>query len=248
MRHFVCTCIAFVAIYGTSGRAQEQSFGGWGFEAEVYFWGAHLGGKSTAGDNIRLSFDDILDDLEFGLMGLFIARKEKWALFADGIYLNLGDTEKAEASLGPFTFPFRARAELKGFISTFGAGYRFFDNQTTSLDLTGGVRYVWLDAKTKLKTDFLPTLSESESWNNYDAVVGVRGATQLSDKWYLSYYGDVGTGNSDLTWQAAVAANYRMKNVTLSVGYRHIYWDFDDFGPFDTLTLSGAFAGVVIPF
>ena len=92
------------------------------------------------------------------------------------------------------------------------------------------------------------SVSESESGSNWDAVVGLRGETDLSDRWYLTYYGDVGAGDSDLTWQAAAAVNYRLEKVALSLGYRYIEWDFDDFGPFNDLDLSGAFAGVIVPF
>ena len=71
----------------------------------------------------------------------------------------------------------------------------------------------------------------------------MRGKADINDKWYLSYYADVGTGDSDLTVQALAAVNYRLETVHLTAGYRYLEWDFDDFGPFDDLDLSGAFAG-----
>ena len=59
------------------------------------------------------------------------------------------------------------------------------------------------------------SVSESESGSNWDAVVGLRGKTDMNDKWYLTYYGDVGASDSDLTRQVAAAVNYRLEKVAL---------------------------------
>ena len=39
----------------------------------------------------------------------------------------------------------------------------------------------------------------------------------------------------------------KMEKVNLVLGYRYMDWDFDNYGPFDDLNLSGPFAGVKIP-
>ena len=53
----------------------------------------------------------------------------------------------------------------------------------------------------------------SESGHVWDGVVGLRGATDLNERWYITYYADVGTGDSDLTWQGLAAVNYRFSKV-----------------------------------
>ncbi len=60
--------------------------------------------------------------------------------------------------------------------------------------------------------------------------------------------GDVGTGDSDLTWQALAAVNYRFEKVGVVVGYRYLDYDFDDSDVFDDLNLSGPFVGVKFRF
>ena len=54
--------------------------------------------------------------------------------------------------------------------------------------------------------------------------------------------------NSDFTWQAALAANYRMKSADLVIGYRYMDFDLDNFGPIDDLNLGGPFLVVKFSF
>ena len=36
--------------------------------------------------------------------------------------------------------------------------------------------------------------------HHWDGVVGLMGVKTINDKWYFDYYGDVGAGDSKLTW------------------------------------------------
>jgi hypothetical protein len=240
-----------LALIGSSVSAQDNASDNWKWGAEIYFWGASLGGSTTTGSDIDIGIDKIIEDLKFGLMGTVAARKGDWTVFADMIYLDLGESGSTTANIGQISVPISASIDLKGFIATSGAGYRVYEQSRTSLDITGGVRYLWLDSDIKVSVPSIPQvpdIKDNESGSNWDAVVGFRGKTYLNDKWYLDYYGDIGAGDSDLTWQALAAINYSMKRVDLTLGYRYLKWDFDDFGPFNDLDLSGAFAGVKIPF
>lgn len=253
VRRFAFLPAITLALSGTNAVAGDGASEGWKWAAEAYFWGASLGGSTTSGGDVDVGIDKIIDDLQVGAMGLVIARKDKLSFFADMIYLDVEEKDTTTADIGPISVAAAADIELKGFIATTGVGYRFYEASGTSLDVTGGIRYLWLDGEIDVDINvpvppITRSVSESESGSNWDAVVGLRGQTDLSDEWYLTYYGDVGAGDSDLTWQAAAAVNYRLEKVTLSLGYRYLEWDFDDFGPFNDLDLSGAFAGVIIPF
>ena len=85
-----------------------------------------------------------------------------------------------------------------------------------------------MDTDIKLTLDPLGSVKESESASNWDGVVGIRGKTELSDRWYLTYYADVGAGESDLTWQAIAGINYRFEALDVVLGYQHLKWEFDD--------------------
>lgn len=88
----------------------------------------------------------------------------------------------------------------------------------------------------------------SESDTSWDAVVGVRGDVVLADRWSLTYYADIGAGQSDLTWQVLAAVNYQINNFDIVLGYRYLDWEFDDFGSFDNLNISGPFLGAKVKF
>lgn len=83
----------------------------------------------------------------------------------------------------------------------------------------------------------------ADSGSNWDFIVGARGKTDLNDKWYIHYYADIGTGDSDMTWQAVGGINYRFSKVDLTLGYAHMDWDFDEKSPTRDITLSGPYLG-----
>lgn len=83
----------------------------------------------------------------------------------------------------------------------------------------------------------------------WDGFIGLAGKTRLNDKWSLTYYGDVGGGGSDMTWQAHASVDYSVtKTIDLTAGYRHMDWQFDDFGPLDELYVTGPYVGAKFRF
>jgi hypothetical protein len=80
--------VLFILVFTLSGTvlAQEaEKDSGWQFGAEIYLWGASVGGTSGSGSDIDVDFDDLFKDLEIGFMGAFGAQKGKWMLLADVI-------------------------------------------------------------------------------------------------------------------------------------------------------------------
>lgn len=231
----------------------ETSSDNWNFSGQVYIWGAGIDATTAAGDDLSLSFSDIIDNLDMTFMGSIAAQKDKVTLFADLIYMDLSDSTNSTVKIfdSPLLPGFKARVKigLESYISTFGAAYRVFENDTTDLNVLAGARYLWLEAKLDIDTS-LPTPKHriSESGHNWDGVVGMRGKTDLSDKWYLTYYGDVGAGDSDLTWQAAAGLNYRFDKVDAAFGYRYLDWEFDNTAALSDLTIDGPYAGVRFAF
>ena len=220
---------------------------GWEFGAQAYVWGASIGGTSAAGDDIDISFSDIIDNLDFALMDILAAGKDKWSLFADMIYLNVEDDQNSTAKIVGIPVKTDVNVQLEGFVSTLGGAYRFMETSATSLNVLAGARYLWLEVDLEARLGNR-TRDFSDSGHVWDGIVGLRGKTNLNDKWYLHYYADVGTGDSDLTWQALAGINYRFKRVDAVLGYRYLDWDFDDNEVLDDLNLSGPFAGVKFRF
>ena len=187
------------------------------------------------------------------LMGLLEARKDKWTLLADVIYLNVSGDQTSTANL--INRPVTAKLDvgLKGWIVTAAGSYAIKETDSSRLDLLAGGRYLYMDADLDFRVSavgpFGPWREKvSESGHVLDGIVGLRGRTSLSDKWYLTYHADIGAGDSDLTWQALVGLNYRFSKVDAAFGYRYLKWEFDDNDTFDDLDLSGPYAGARFSF
>ncbi len=237
-----------------AGAADSATHDNWQYGAEVYLWGASIGGSSASGSDLDIDFDTLWDDLEMAFMGAFAARKGKWSLLADVIYLDVDASSNNAVTVpsGPGgAIKVSSDVELKGWIVTPAAGYSVVETDKARLDIVAGARYLWLDADVKLDiaTASLSTGNRiSDSGSVWDAIVGVKGEFNLAPKWYLSYLLDVGTGDTDLTWQALAGVGYRFKKVGAILAYRYMDWDFDDNKVFDDLNLSGPFAGVKFRF
>src|SRR6187455_3532424 len=78
-------------------RAQAADSNKWKFELTPYLWGAGMSGTVSVNDRpsdglvVEQSFSDILNVLQFALMGSFEARKGRWGAFTDGVYFKVDD-------------------------------------------------------------------------------------------------------------------------------------------------------------
>jgi hypothetical protein len=107
-----------------------------------------------------------------------------------------------------------------------GGSYRFANAE--SLELIGGARYSKLEIDLNLSN---PNGSRSitavdESW--WDGFVGLRYTGQISDKFSVKLRGDIGTGDSDLVWNAIATANYSFNDLfSVLLGYRWLDYDYE---------------------
>lgn len=214
----------------------------WNYEATVYGWLSAIGGETSAGDSIDISFSDILEDLQMTFMGGILAQKGKFSLFSDLIYLSMGSTEKTTANVIGMPVKVKADINIKNWINTSGVAYALVDNGKTTLAGLAGVRYLKLKADIDFEVGPLGR-SVSENKDFFDGIVGIRGKTDLSDDWYMTYYADIGTGQSDLTYQLFAGLNYRFKKWDAVVGYRYMGWDLGNSGLIKDLTVSGPLIG-----
>jgi hypothetical protein len=63
-----------------------------------------------------------------------------------------------------------------------------------------------------------------------------------SSNWFIPYYADVGTGDSNLTWQAMLGLGYRFDWGHVTLAYRALGYDFNKDNT--DLTLYGPGLGV----
>lgn len=224
-----------------AGQATAQDT--WQWSADIYGWMPSIDSGLLSGNDTEITFDDILDNLDFAAMGVIQAKKGKLSVFTDLIYLDLGDNVSGTIDVGGAPIPAGVSADMKSYIGNFGVGYTLSETATNTFGAYGGARYFQLDYSLKGTAGPIQK-SVSDSQSTWDAIVGIRGQADINENWYVHYLADVGGGGSDLTWQVLGAVGYRLENFDLTVGYRHIAWELDDFGPFDTVDVSGPFVGV----
>lgn len=214
----------------------------WSFGGTIYGWISDIESTTQSGESFEITFSDIIDNLNMTFMGSLNAEKGKWTLFTDLIYLDQGTTNRRTVDLGGGPTNLKTKIDLKSWINTTGVGYAAFDDGSTQISGLAGVRYLRL--KTDIDVSDGTTRRRASSTDDFfDGIVGLRGKTDLNENWYLTYYADVGTGQSDLTYQLFAGVNYRFRNWDAVVGYRYMDWDLGNGAALDGLTVSGPLIG-----
>lgn len=245
--------IVFSALVCTSlPAAAEDSPGSsdWEFGASVYLWGANITAETADGSESQVPFYTLLDDLQMAFMGAFEARKGKWSIVTDAIYMDVKARDSQNATFPGFgSVTAKSSVELKAWIVSPTARYLVSETDKARFELLGGVRYLYLDAEAKVSLDGANVLDGTQSGSNWDAIVGAHLEYQLNDKWYLPVYLDVGAGNSKSTWQGMAGIGYRFNRLSMILTYRYLDYDFKNDSPIlGGMTMKGPLAGVTFRF
>ena len=88
----------------------------------------------------------------------------------------------------------------------------------------------------------------SDSEDVLDGIIGAQVLLDLSDKWYLSCYADIGAGDSKLTWQVWPGFGYRLEKIDVVAGYRHLEWETVGGDTIDDVNFNGPMLGVKFRF
>jgi len=241
-------------------QAAASPGGGWSFEFMPYLWGAAMSGEVGAGPlptmHVDMSFSDIMDNLDAGLMGAFEARKGRWGLLFDAIYMKLAHSATASRTgAGPIGATATASAELEMAQTLYAAAvaYRAIEGRTP-IDLIGGLRYAKVEADARIDGSFFAqtgTVTRSGEKDWVDPYVGVRAQYPIAERWTLVGYADVGGFGvgSELSWQAIAGVNYEFsKTVAGKFGYRYMSVDYDNDGFRYNMANSGLYLGAGIRF
>ena len=266
MKHtFVALAVSLAAgsaLVPTAASAQTSDQ--WQYGAIIYGWLPSIGGKTTfpagTGSDIHISDQDILDHLKFTFMGSFEARKGEWGLFTDIIYLSVGGSKSQtrDVNVGGVPLPGGITADLnlnlKSTIWTIAGEYRAATTPTASVDVLAGARLA--DVKQSLGWTFsadLPidhnpgrTGSKDLDVSKWDAIVGAKGRIAISDdrQWFVPWYADIGTGQTDLTWQAIGGIGYSFSWGEVIGAWRYMDYKFKSGSPIEKLNFNGPAIGV----
>ena len=231
----ICLLLLFCFV-NYAAAAQETDK--WQYEATIYLWLPTIDGSlkytlpGSGGDVLPIDTSKILDSLNMTFMGAFEARYNKLSFFTDFVYLDLSNGKNTVVPIGQEEINVYTDLGLTGWMITGMAGYDVMQTDRVRLAVIGGLRYFTLDADANLSLTgpgpLDPQTSLSRSIDLWDGIVGVRGAFMLNEHWYLPYYVDIGTGDSDLTWQLFGGIGYMFNWGDIKLGYRYLKYDQDD--------------------
>jgi hypothetical protein len=238
---FLSICVVSSAVAsGFVQAADSPSTGNWQHSLTLYAWLPSLDGEFKYqldnGGSSTIDASKILDSLNMTFMGAYETRKDKWVFLSDLIYLNLSN-DKDRETIGYSNVDMK----LKGWQLGLYGGYNLYQTSRSSLDLMAGLRYLTIDSEVKLSSDLerLPDLKLTKDTDVWDGIIGLRGRTDLNENWFIPYYADIGTGDSDLTWQAMTGIGYQAGWGDMSLVYRRLEWDQDE----DKLLQDVSFSG-----
>lgn len=125
---------------------------GWGFVIEPYLWAMGLSGTTGVSGvpaaNVAFDARDILQNLEWGVMGAAEVRKGRWGLLADGFYAELSGSSE----LGGVLYESGSMDVQQG-LASLALAYRIIDDRRGFLDVYAGARYNYLGVQVYGTTD-----------------------------------------------------------------------------------------------
>ncbi len=230
----------------------------WKFSVMPYLWLPSVDGKLRYGPppvnggtaNVDVSSSNVLDALDFAFMINGQAKKGRWLVATDVIYMDLS-ADKSQVQSVDFNFgqgPVNvsssqvggtANAGLKGWVWTLVGGYSVIEEKKGNLDIIAGTRMLNLEANTSWELNavvtgngpagqtrtFTRVGSDTKSETLWAGIVGAKGRVAFGESpWFANYYVDVGGASSLFTWQGAAGVGYSFKWGDVVLDYRYLYY------------------------
>ena len=125
---------------------------GWSFAIEPYLWAMGIQGKTGVGGfppiNVNVSSKKLLQNFDWGLMGMGEIHKGRWGLLADGYYAAL----TASGDLGGGLYQ-NGTLQMQQGLASLSLSYRIIDDRRGFLDIYAGARYNYLGVQFDLEQD-----------------------------------------------------------------------------------------------
>lgn len=124
----------------------ESSPDSWQFIGEIYGWGAAINAETPTGDDVKISFSDIVDNLDFTVMGKLAAIKGKGSFVGDFIYMDIENDSNGVTTILNQPVATKTNVKLTNYIGTLMGGYTVIETKSTKVDMLLGARYLKLNA------------------------------------------------------------------------------------------------------
>jgi len=245
----------------------------WKFSITPYLWLPNVNGTlkyslppSTGSPEVETGPNDYLQNIQAVIMLSGEARRDRWSVFTDVIYLSFGNEESSVKSVNfggstvSSSLNLATTTSLRGTAWTLGAGYAVHTGQAVTLDVFGGLRYFSLNASTNWQLDAVVTgPSGSQTFpaaggisageDLWDGIIGVRGRVPIGkSEWSIPYYLDIGGGSSSMTWQGMIGIAYSFNWGSVTLAYRNLYYDQKDDKLLQNLRFDGPALGATFRF
>jgi len=238
--------------------AADETSGPWVFEAYLsIFVPTNVSGLDNfppppGGDDVSVSNGVV--SLNSAFIGGFAARHDRWGVYSYLIYMDLVGTRSGSdvIDIGGRPLPGQTTAtahlRMRDSYGLLAGTYRLVTDPGRPLDLVFGARlfdqHRTLDWQVSGNVGSLPPSSlsgsRSVSQSGGDAILGLTGRFGPTGRgWFAPYYLDVGTGNSNLTWQVNAGVGYGWGWGETVVGWRYMYYKFPADRQIDSVGLNG---------
>lgn len=255
----VVVSVVLFSVLATCGIGSAHGAGegeGLRYSVTPYLWATRMKGDVKGGrlpqTSVDMSFSDILDVLDFGLMTAVEIRKGRLGFLFDGIYMNVSDSAEATGPRGALSVS--ADVEVKQTMLAFAAAWRVWEERVQA-DAVGGMRYnkieVDADIDATLFGEAAGSVGRSGDKDWVDPYVGLRIVVPVGAGLGLVGYVDAGGFGvgSDFTWHGLAGLQYALSESFLaSFGYRYMKIDYDKDGFRYDMANDGLYAGMTMTF
>jgi hypothetical protein len=214
--------VLLTVIAASPANAQATASDSWRITIAPYFMGAGESGTAIVKGHevtVDASFSDILENLQFGAMGVVMARKGNWGFGADALWMALG----ANGTMpGP--------AGVTASVDANQGAFAFYGLRRLSpyADFMFGARVNVLQMGLRVNGPGQFSVDGTKTW--VDPLVGVQLRTPESGKrWHAQVYTEIGGfgAGSDFTWQIFPTVGVDVaKWMSIEFGYRWLDIDY----------------------
>jgi hypothetical protein len=240
--------------------ALAQAADTWTWRGSIYAYLPDISGSTTfpansGGSSGSVDAGTIIDNLKFTFMGNLEATNGRWGVLTDVVYLDLGNTKSGyrDFTIGGAAIPAGADTnvsyDLKGWAWTLAGTWRMTTDANTTTDLFAGTRlfdlrqtfgYEVTGNIASIPANVRSGSSEAKI-SNWDAIVGLKSRYAFGEdrKWFIPFYIDVGTGESNYTFQVMGGIGYSFKWGDIVGAWRYLDYDMKSGKKIESMTFNG---------
>ena len=259
MKPRIVTFVVSALLLAASPWANAETTKDWEWSFTPYLWGPSVSlDVEVANDPViaaDASLKELLDKTDFVGSFHFEGQCEHAGFLVDMTFFDLG-ADQTTAARPPLPGGTQTTVDLN--IALYeAAGFYRPGGWARGFDLLLGARMY--DYSSRLDATIPAPINATRTWstdrNLIDGFAGVRFLTPIGKRWDFVVRGDVGTGGTDLSWNAAGSFGVRLGKTdlfNLRLGWRHMHLEVkNDDAPVEIeseTTLTGPFFAFAMKF